>query len=187
MVGRRASRRSGSTTSHSIPSMPMSRIGADSVVVVGPEDLPRLHPTVIRIETTAATSRHSSLDRLPVILFSKGPLITFVVVLNSLNIVFTEIGSTLHFKEDNRKITGITNPMRNTLVDVHRFSRPQHALRTVDDDQCFACGNHPGFFTLAVCLIAEAMTRMNEEALYFVTRSFFEDLPKTPGANTSLV
>ena len=56
-----------------------------------------------------------------------------VIILNTLNIIFAEVGACLDFYEYQLFTTGVTNPMKLTSFNVHGFTRKFCEGLTIDD------------------------------------------------------
>ena len=97
-----------------------------------------------------------------------------VIVLETLDVILSEVGSPLNLDEDQLYAAGILNPVRRTGRNVHGAACRHCNLASVKRDFRLTGHDHPVFRALRVLLVTEALLRQDLDALDLVAVRFVE-------------
>jgi hypothetical protein len=86
----------------------------------------------------------------------------------------------LHFDDDHRLPSVILDPVPRLSRDHRALSRPKGEASIPPHDRRSARDHHPVFGTVLVLLQAEALPRLHDQALDFVSRTLLERAETPP-------
>ena len=110
----------------------------------------------------------------------RGLLISSEVVLQALDVVFSEVGPALNFDEDEDLRSDVFDAVRGSCRDVDCRSGFDDRVAAVNGDSGGSDDNHPVFRSVLVFLVAEAFLRKDFDALDLVVGSSVENGEVSP-------
>ena len=104
------------------------------------------------------------------------------VVLQTHDVVFTEIIAALHFDEDEQFVARILDAMRRTDGDVDSLARLYFDVAIIERDLRSALDNDPMLGALGVLLVAETLAGQHFNPFDFEIVTFIKHRETSPGA-----
>jgi hypothetical protein len=102
------------------------------------------------------------------------------VVLQPLDVVFSEISSALNLYEDKNGGSNVFYPMRRAGGNVDCSAALDDPVLSVEGDAGRSGDNHPVFRSMLMFLITEALLRKDFDALHFVVGRRIENRKTSP-------
>jgi len=104
------------------------------------------------------------------------------IILKTNDVVFTEVGSSLHFDKNEVFVARVFNAMRRSDRDVDRLSGDDCEVAIVKRDFGGSFDDEPMLGTLRMFLVAESLARQNLDAFDLERASLFQHGVTSPGS-----